>query len=63
LIGAPIQLPVCELLLFINSRHGIRRFLGLLFEELMDTLIFGIVSFRIVPFNEQLMLLSFREDR
>jgi hypothetical protein len=63
LISAPIQLPVGELLLSIYNRHGVRRFLGLLFEELMDALLFGVASFRIIPLNQQLMLLSFREDR
>src|SRR5262249_15107681 len=63
LVGSRIEFGVGESVVAEYQSDGIGRSLDLSLKELMDAAILGIVSLRLVPFNQQLMLLRLSQHR
>ena len=63
LIGAFVELMICQLLFLKDDGHGIRCPLHLLFKELMNTFLAWIVNRRVVPLHQQPVALAFTEQR
>ena len=52
LIGAFVELMICQLLFLKDDGHGIRRPRHLFLEQLVNTLLAGIVNRRVVPLHQ-----------
>ena len=63
LVGADVEFPVGQSLIFKHHRHRLRRALHLLLEQLVDTLVPWIFPLRPVPFYQDLLSLRRREQR
>jgi hypothetical protein len=59
LICPLVELAICHLLVAKSQRNRLWAFLGLLFEELMNALVAGIIRHGIVPVEQQLVPFGF----
>ena len=63
LVGADVEFPVGQSLIFKHHRHRLRRALHLLFEQLVDTFVPWIFPLRPVPFYQDLLPLGVAQQR
>ena len=49
LVGTAVELAVSQLLVFEDHRDSVGRLLDLRFKELMNTFVFQVLSFGVVP--------------
>ncbi len=62
LVCSGVELPVGQLLVLEDDRHGVWSTLYLLFEEMVHGGFARVICLRLVPFHEQLSALVFRQE-
>ena len=63
LISSRIQLLVAQLLVLEYYGYGIRVFLYLFLEEMVDAFVFWVLDSRVVELHKKLITLRFRQQR